>query len=112
MTPDGSSPSGSTAASSCPGGGCNPGEPPELALIRKIREEIGYEASALRHRATAVQHFNADGVSYSMTADFYTVSLGDRSAEQAEHDIAWLDSNDGGDRCITPTMRGPSGWSR
>jgi 8-oxo-dGTP pyrophosphatase MutT (NUDIX family) len=81
-----------------PGGGCKPGEPPELALTREIREEIGYEASALRHRATAVQHFNADGVSYCMTADFYTVSLGDRSAEEAEHDMAWLDPNEGGDR--------------
>jgi 8-oxo-dGTP diphosphatase len=81
-----------------PGGGCKPGESPELALTREIREEIGYEASALRHRATAVQHFNADGVSYRMTADFYIVSLGDRSVEDAEHVIVWLDPDERGDR--------------
>jgi 8-oxo-dGTP pyrophosphatase MutT (NUDIX family) len=81
-----------------PGGGCEPGEPPELALTREIREEIGHEVSALRHRATAVQHFNADGVAYCMTADFYTVSLGDRSAGEAEHEVVWLDRNEGGDR--------------
>jgi 8-oxo-dGTP pyrophosphatase MutT (NUDIX family) len=81
-----------------PGGGCEPGEPPELALTREIREEIGHAVSALRHRATAVQHFNTDGVSYCMTADFYTVLLGDRSAGEAEHDMVWLDPNERGDR--------------
>jgi 8-oxo-dGTP pyrophosphatase MutT (NUDIX family) len=81
-----------------PGGGCEPGEPPELALTREIREEIGHEVSALLHRVTAVQHFNADGVAYRMTADFYTVSLGDRSAEETEHDMVWLDPNGRGDR--------------
>jgi len=79
-----------------PGGGCESDESPEAALSRELREETGRELVSFSYRAMAIQHFAADGVSYRMTAVFYTATLGDQVAEP-EQELLWVDTSLGGD---------------
>ena len=77
-----------------PGGGRKAEESVEEALVREVLEETGYEVARCAHRCRALQHFEAGGTRYRMTAEFFAVSLGARVTARGEHETSWLDPRD------------------
>lgn len=76
------------AAFGLPGGKIDPGETPEQAIIREVREETGLEFSNVRAVFTRVCEGGKDGVAY-----ITTTFVGDFSGEIATQEagiVAWV----------------------
>ncbi|WP_329540548.1 NUDIX hydrolase [Streptomyces sp. NBC_01358] len=78
-----------------PGGGIDPGEQPAEALARELREETGLEVADARLADARTYAARRNGVSWSLTALFYVVTLKDGAPAVAETDgstdaVAWV----------------------
>lgn len=74
-----------------PGGGLHPGETPEAAILREIREELGRTATLGQKLDGAIQYFLADETRYRMEATFHIAELGPETGDPAEYPLLWLD---------------------
>ena len=71
-----------------PGGKVEPGETPEAALVREIREELGAEIRVGEFLCTAEHDYPA----FHLSMDCYVCELADAAFELREHRAArWLD---------------------
>ncbi|HLO31700.1 MAG TPA: NUDIX domain-containing protein [Anaerolineales bacterium] len=81
-----------------PGGGIDPGETEMDALKREIKEEIGYQVSALVEIGGAVEYIKAqaEGKYYQIHGKFYKVQVGSKIGEGTEEDhrLVWLSQGD------------------
>ena len=76
-----------------PGGGTGPGEAPEEALRREVREETGYRVVRLARFASARQYLTTrEGRRCIVKVEtFYTVGLaGEPAGAEADHRPRWL----------------------
>ncbi len=78
-----------------PGGGCHPGEAPEVTLRREVREECGYELRTYRRIGEAVDYFYAssEGIHYRLHSVFFAAAFGARLdvGVEADQRLLWLD---------------------
>jgi 8-oxo-dGTP diphosphatase len=74
-----------------PGGGVQPGERPEDALLREIIEEIGWRAHILDSVGRATQFLAVEGEGcFAVRAIYFRARLIERLATYCEHAIVWL----------------------
>ncbi|QES45461.1 MULTISPECIES: NUDIX hydrolase [Streptomyces] len=78
-----------------PGGGVDPGEQPEEALARELREETGLELVGARLVDARTYSARRLGVSWHLVGLFYVVELAPGPVQVAEadgatSDVAWL----------------------
>jgi len=74
-----------------PGGGMQPGEPPEDALLREILEATGWRARVLDIVGRATQFLVADGEGcFAVRATYFRAQLIERLTTCCEHEIVWL----------------------
>jgi len=77
------------------GGGIEPGEDQETALLREVREETGLIAAIHRPLGAAVEYYfdNNNGLYYKKTGYFYHVAILGAAPEgktEADHQLIWL----------------------
>ena len=75
-----------------PGGGACPGEAPEDAVVREVREELGRGVRLTGKVGEAVQYFHssADECWYEMTAVFFLAEFEGEPRGAGEHELCWL----------------------
>ncbi len=75
-----------------PGGGSLPGETPEEALVREVREELARGVLLLRWIGEATQFFYAadEGCHCEMRAVFFLAEFPDEPNGEGEHELVWL----------------------
>jgi len=73
-----------------PGGKVQPGESPEVAVVRELAEELGVEATALE-RLGETRHRYANGLEVELV--FIACALGSRTLRPsaAVHEIRWAE---------------------
>jgi CheY-like chemotaxis protein/ADP-ribose pyrophosphatase YjhB (NUDIX family) len=76
-----------------PGGGILPGEGPEDAVKREVREELGRAVRLTGRVGEAVQYFDspADGCWYEMMAYFFAAEFDGEPQGAGEEEPCWLD---------------------
>jgi len=77
-----------------PGGGMQPTESPEEAVVREVREELGRDIYMLGRVGQAVQFFYAatEDRWYEMTAIFIRARFENEGAGSGEYQLHWLDA--------------------
>ena len=77
-----------------PGGGMQPNEFPEDAVVREVREELGRDIYMHGRVGQAVQFFYAATEErwYEMTAIFIRARFENEAAVSAEYELQWLDA--------------------
>lgn len=86
-----------------PGGGADPGETPDAALRREMREEFGGEVAEARPLGCAVEYVHAPGEGYfAKECSFFRVdlSLCPERAGEADHELVWVDAAFAMDRLV------------
>ncbi len=74
-----------------PGGGIEPGERPEDALVREIIEEVGWSARILDSIGRATQFLFAEGEGhFAIRATYFRAVLAVPLTTRSEHEIVWL----------------------
>lgn len=78
-----------------PGGGVDPGETLEQAVVREFGEEAGLKVAAGTAFARADQFFvNTDGVAFNNRQTFFRLQIEAEAPElqvEADHRLAWLE---------------------
>lgn len=75
-----------------PGGGVEPGESEEVALLRELAEETGYEGQVVRTLGRADQYVVAEGEgAFRKRGVFFLVRVGARRSGPTDHEPVWLD---------------------
>jgi 8-oxo-dGTP diphosphatase len=78
-----------------PGGGVDPGETPEIAVVREFIEETGLEVAVVTAAGQTAQYFvMEDGEPVNNLAHFYEVRLLAEAPErkvEPDHELVWLD---------------------
>ncbi|WP_374569863.1 NUDIX domain-containing protein [Phenylobacterium sp.] len=81
-----------------PGGGIDPGETADVAVVREFGEETGLKVSAGRAFARADQLFiNTDGVAFNNRSTLFAVRIQAEAPHlkvEADHELLWLDPNE------------------
>ena len=80
-----------------PGGGIEPCETPEAAVIREVREELARTIRVTATLGEAVQTFYASDEArwYEMIATFFRAEVDGEPAGPGEHQLHWLDPAQG-----------------
>jgi CheY-like chemotaxis protein len=80
-----------------PGGGMLPGERPEDAVRREVREELGRAVRLTGRVGEALQYFDspADACWYEMTAYFFTAEFAGEPQGAGDEATCWLDADHG-----------------
>lgn len=90
-----------------PGGKIEPGEAPDAALVRELREELGLEVDA--GRLTPLGRFNAPAANELgriVEADLYRLVVAEEVRPAAEiEEIAWIEPSETSDRILAPLTR-------
>jgi 8-oxo-dGTP diphosphatase len=74
-----------------PGGGVQPGEQPEDALLREIVEELGWRARLIDIVGRATQFLAVEGEGcFAIRATYFRARLIAQATLRCEHEIVWL----------------------
>jgi 8-oxo-dGTP diphosphatase len=80
-----------------PGGGIDPGESPEEALIREVREECAREVVIIRPLFSGIQYFvSKTGEHWEFQCSYFEAQFGAQLDNQPEHTLHWLNAGDAG----------------
>jgi len=80
-----------------PGGGIDPGESPEEALIREVREECACEVLIGKFLGSGIQYFtNEKGGNWEFHCSYFEAQFGAPLDNEPEHTLHWLDVSDAG----------------
>jgi len=78
-----------------PGGGIDPGESPEEALTREVREECAHEVVIEKLLGSGVQYFtNENGKHWEFHCFYFEAQFGAPLDNEPEHTLHWLDVAD------------------
>lgn len=78
-----------------PGGGIDPGESPEEALTREVREECAREVLIGKFLGAAIQYFtNENGKNWEFRCSYFEAEFGALLDNEPEHTLHWLDLAD------------------
>ncbi|MEO6727286.1 MAG: NUDIX domain-containing protein [Blastocatellia bacterium] len=78
-----------------PGGGIDPGESPEDALIREVREECAREVVIIRSLCNGTQYFvSKTGEHWEFQCSYFEAQFGAQLDNEPEHILYWLDAGD------------------
>ncbi len=80
-----------------PGGGIDPGESPEEALTREVREECARKVVIGQFLGSAIQYFtNENGRSWEFQCSYFEAQFGAPLDNQPEHELFWLNIAEAG----------------
>lgn len=75
-----------------PGGGIDPGESSEEALIREVREECAREVMIVRPLCSGIQYFvSRTGEHWEFQCSYFEAQFGGQLDNEPEHTLHWLD---------------------
>lgn len=94
-----------------PGGGIDPGETPEIALLREAIEETGHQVEILKKIGEAAQFWTSalDPQPFNKLCHYFAVRLLTRVADPVEldHEVVWLSA----DTAVTQLTEHAARWA-